>query len=63
MPVIYRCLNCGEILYKFIRAGQDYYGIPSLSELKVKIGNQCPKCGKKLRESIDLHDIFISIRK
>lgn len=63
MPVVYKCANCGETLYKFVRAGQDYYGIPSLSELKVRIGNKCPKCGKELRNSIDLIDIVISARK
>ncbi len=48
MPVVYRCSKCGYVLYTFSRVGQDYYGIPSPSELLAKLGGVCPSCGKPL---------------
>ncbi|MCS7367624.1 MAG: DUF572 domain-containing protein [archaeon YNP-WB-062] len=63
MPVVYKCSKCGTIIYKFMRAGQDYYGIPSPSELMIRVGNACPNCGKPLTNSIELNRISIALRK
>ncbi len=49
MPVIFRCSRCGKILYVFNRVGQDYYGIPTPSEVISLYGGVCPQCGSKLR--------------
>ena len=49
MPVIFRCSKCGKILYVFNRVGQDYYGIPTPSEVISLYGGVCPQCGSKLK--------------
>jgi len=54
MPVIYRCKNCGHVLYVFRSVGQDYYGVPTPTELFARLGMICPKCGRRLEKpSID----------
>jgi predicted RNA-binding Zn-ribbon protein involved in translation (DUF1610 family) len=63
MPVIYKCAKCGTIIYRFMRAGQDYYGIPSPSELMIRIGSTCPNCGKILNRNIELEHIVIDLRR
>lgn len=63
MPVVYRCLKCGSVIYMFLRAGQDYYGIPSPSELFIRIGDKCPSCGRNLDKSIDISNIDIRVIK
>ncbi len=45
MVVIFRCRNCGAILFRFSRVGQDFYGLPTPDELKARIGGRCPRCG------------------
>ncbi len=59
MPVVYRCSRCGAIVYVFRRAGQDYYGIPTPSELHARLGGVCPNCGKELSTSVDISKITI----
>ncbi len=49
MPVVYKCRNCGTILHVFYKVGQDYYGIPTPSEVISLFGGVCPRCGSKLR--------------
>ncbi|GEM_PF-1016751 len=63
MPVVYRCTKCGAIIYTFLRAGQDYYGVPSPSELIVRIASTCPSCGKILEKMVDISRIEIKIFK
>jgi DNA-directed RNA polymerase subunit RPC12/RpoP len=64
MPVIYRCSHCGTIIYRFLRAGQDYFGLPSPSELLARLGsNRCPVCGKPLSTNVELSKIEISVRR
>jgi|UniRef100_A0A7J2T9R6 hypothetical protein len=63
MPVIYKCSNCGTVIYKFMRAGQDYYGVPSPSELMIRVRSTCPNCGKSLSNNIELNHITITLRK
>lgn len=48
MPVVYRCRQCGTILHVFFKVGQDYYGIPTPSEVISLFGGICPKCGARL---------------
>lgn len=62
MPVVFVCSNCGRILYVFKRAGQDYYGIPTPSELASRIGGVCPYCGKPISLKVSLRNVFIRIR-
>ncbi len=50
MPVIYRCSKCGSILYSFEKVGQDFYGLPTPSELFIKLNGKCPKCHKDLNK-------------
>lgn len=63
MPVIYKCIKCGATIFAFLRAGQDYYGIPSPSELFIRVGNKCPKCGRNLDRHVDLNRVNIKIIK
>lgn len=49
MPVIYRCRVCNSELYLFEKVGQDFYGLPTPSELAVKLGGKCPKCRSELK--------------
>jgi len=61
MPVVYKCSKCGTPIYVFERVGQDYYGIPSPSELIAKIGAFCPNCGKPI--SVNINPEMINIRR
>lgn len=45
LVVIFRCRNCGTILFRFSRVGQDFYGLPTPEELRARIGGKCPICG------------------
>lgn len=63
MPVVYKCIKCGSIIFAFLRAGQDYYGIPSPSELIVRVGSKCPGCGRELERNVTLSNIDIKIVK
>ncbi len=58
MVVIYRCKNCGFILHKFVRVGQDFYGLPTPTELITKYNGRCPNCGSKLKVPT-LNDIIL----
>jgi len=59
LPIVYRCKNCGYVLHYLQKVGQDYIGIPSVSEVMSKHGYICPKCKSKLsRPSQD--DIIIT---
>jgi len=62
MPVVYRCKHCGTILHIFFKVGQDYYGIPTPSEVISLFGGVCPKCGTRLRApSIqDIHVVHLA---
>ncbi len=46
MPVIFRCKKCGAVIYVFKRVGQDCFGLPTPTELSLKLGGRCPKCGR-----------------
>uniref|UniRef100_A0A7C5UUP3 Uncharacterized protein n=1 Tax=Ignisphaera aggregans TaxID=334771 RepID=A0A7C5UUP3_9CREN len=63
MPIVYRCNKCNNIVYAFIRAGQDYYGVPSPSELVIRIGGICPNCGKSIEPKMNLNSITITLSK
>jgi transcription initiation factor TFIIB len=47
-PVVYKCKNCGAIVYKFERVGQDSVGIRTPYEVKCGYDWKCPSCGKPL---------------
>ncbi len=49
MPVRYRCRHCGAVLWEFKYVGQDYYGLPSPSEVMNVYGGICPVCKRELR--------------
>ncbi len=46
MPVIFRCKKCGAVIYVFKRVGQDCFGLPTPTELSLKLGGRCPRCGR-----------------
>ena len=62
MPVVYRCSRCKNVIYVFARAGQDYYGIPTPSELAARLSGVCPYCGKALSMNIDVSKVVIKAR-
>ncbi len=64
MPVIYRCKDCGTILHVFEYVGQDFYGVPSPSEVALWRGGFCPKCGRKIGvpRPEDIHIRYVSRR-
>ncbi len=51
MPVMYKCSVCGSELYSFEKVGQDFYGLPTPSELAIKLGGKCPKCRSGLKSA------------
>lgn len=63
MPIVYRCHKCNSVVFAFIRAGQDYYGVPSPSELTVRIGGICPNCGRSIESRVSLSNIVIALTK
>lgn len=48
MPVIFRCKSCKGIIYVFRKVGQDCFGLPTPSELIIKLNGRCPYCGRSL---------------
>ncbi len=58
----YVCRNCGNILYRFEKVGQDFYGVRTPSEIKSIFGGKCPKCGHELNIP-KLEDIKIILKK
>jgi len=63
MPIIYKCSKCNHTIYVFMRAGQDYYGVPSPSELMVRVGNVCPSCKKPIEPNIDISRVIIKVSR
>lgn len=61
MPVFYVCKRCGFILYKFEHVGQDYYGLPTPSEIMNWYSGVCPKCNARLERPL-LSSIRINFR-
>ncbi len=49
MPLVYRCKECGYVLHYLEYVGQDYVGVPSITEVLSKYGYTCPKCKSRLR--------------
>ncbi|WP_218267546.1 hypothetical protein [Saccharolobus shibatae] len=62
MPIKYVCRNCGTILHKFEKVGQDFYGVRTPSEIKSIFGGRCPRCGHELGTPT-LDDIKINLKK
>lgn len=62
IPVKYVCKDCGFVLYKFERVGQDFYGVRTPSEIKTIFGGKCPRCGHEL-STPTIEDIRITVRK
>lgn len=48
LPVIFICKNCKNVIYEFQRVGQDYYGVPTISELSARLGGRCPYCKARI---------------
>jgi rubredoxin len=57
MVVIYRCSKCGYDIYRF-RVGKDSFGLPTPSELRIRVADKCPQCGKPLGNP-RLNDVLI----
>ena len=51
MPLIYRCAECGEILYVYSHSNREdpwhYMGPPTIEEVVWRI-RVCPNCGRRL---------------
>lgn len=62
MPVKYVCRHCGYVLWEFNKVGQDYFGLPSPSEVINAHGGICPRCKHDLRRP-SLKDIKINIAR
>jgi len=60
VPVVYRCSNCGFVLYVFTRVGETTRGISSPGSVIALYGGVCPRCGKPLRLPT-LRDIKVSV--
>ena len=67
MPIIYKCKNCGYVLYdsrNWKKYTNRYYGIPTPSEVAAWYGGHCPNCGKPLNTKPDpVKDVVIRITK
>jgi len=63
MSVIYKCRRCGFILYRFEHVGQDYYGIPTPSEIMNWYGGVCPRCNAKLEKPASSNIVIIPIHR
>ena len=63
MPIVYRCSKCGKIIYVFWKVGQNYYGVPTPSELASMCGGICPYCGKPLNTKPDISDVKIYTKR
>jgi len=61
ITIKYTCKNCGYVLYKFEKVGQDFYGVRTPSEIKLIFGGKCPKCGHELGTP-SIEDIGIKIK-
>ncbi len=48
MVVRYVCKHCGYVIWEFKEVGQDYYGIPTPSEIMLVTGGVCPRCKHEL---------------
>ncbi len=48
MGVRYVCKHCGYVLWEFKHVGQDYFGIPTPSEIMLATGGICPRCKREL---------------
>lgn len=59
MPLVYRCGNCGYVLHYLERVGQDFIGVPSITEVLSKYGHTCPKCKNRLSKPSQ-EDILIT---
>lgn len=49
MPVMYRCSNCGKLLYYYITGlNDDSTGMRSVNDIANLYIGMCPHCGKPL---------------
>lgn len=62
MPLVYRCSNCGYVLHYLERVGQDFVGVPSITEVLSRYGFTCPKCKNKLSKPSQEDIIITSVR-
>ena len=67
MPIVFRCKTCGYVLHYLEYVGQDYIGVPSLTEILGKYGYMCPKCKTRLsppsREDIIITSVAVARRR
>lgn len=61
MPLVYRCSNCGYVLHYLEKVGQDFVGVPSVTEILSKFGYTCPKCKNSLRKPSQEDVIITSV--
>ncbi len=56
--IYYVCRSCNVVIYKFVRVGQDSFGLPTPSELRARVSVRCPRCGRELGAP-GVNDIFV----
>jgi rubredoxin len=67
MPLVYRCNNCGFVLHYLEHVGQDFIGVPSITEVLSRYGYTCPKCKSRLsrpsQENILITSVGVAKKK
>ena len=47
-PIFFTCKKCNLIIYVFERVShKNNFGVPTPSELRVRVTNKCPRCGRE----------------
>lgn len=60
--MVYKCGGCNFVLHTFERVGQDFYGIPTPSEVLSWYGGLCPRCGRRLTKP-GISDVVVMDRR
>lgn len=58
MPIVYVCKNCGYVLFRFEKVGQDFFGARSHRDIAKMYNGKCPKCGHEI-QAPEPEDIII----
>lgn len=64
MTIIYRCKNCGTVLYSYkygeVKGKDIYYGVFPPNVVIDMYKGVCPKCGRKL-EKPSVNDVVVGV--
>ena len=62
MPIVYVCKNCGYVLFRFEKVGQDFFGVRSYSDIAKMYNGKCPACGHEI-QAPEPEDIIIQPKR